>query len=249
MSTFWSFVAEEIENYQGEGRNRIFISGRQVERYREFIDIIMERYREAGRAMASAREPFDRLGNPDAEEPTRAEINAALERIGFLTPALHLEIESFYVFAKVLLDKIANFIQCYFGQGQGCSLNSHHDFKDSHDRYGRQKGLVYPEGFAESLALLYPEVCEYRNKLITHQNNPRMTKGTGYSLSDPEVTFLGFGSLHPKGGDFDYVPMEAKGLQAVLEDIDRYLAQVIELVKTNRSKSKFELKETGQGSN
>ena len=35
-----------------------------------------------------------------------------------LTTRLHLEIESFYLFAKILLDKVAHFVEFYFGPGR-----------------------------------------------------------------------------------------------------------------------------------
>jgi hypothetical protein len=244
MSIFFSFVTRELENYETDDRNRMLFSAAQVERYYEFISIIMERYQRASRAMTSATKPVLESALSDSEELTDVELNVLLEQQRQLAPTLHLEIESFYVFAKILLAKIAHFIQCYFGQGHGCSLRSHHRFRKCHDRYAELKALVYPDGFSGSLSLLQTEICDYGDKLITHQNNPRAMKTTGFSLSDPEVTFLGLGFIDPKENDFSRVPREAKGLVPLLEAIDVYMAQVVELLRMNRDKSCFALTQT-----
>src|SRR5215472_14371638 len=41
---------------------------------------------------------------------------------------LQLEVETFYVFAKIVLDKVANAVEFYFGQGRSASLLSHDRF-------------------------------------------------------------------------------------------------------------------------
>ena len=49
------------------------------------------------------------------------------ERQSQLTTELHLEIETFHLFAKILLDHAARFIERYFGKSRGLSLDSHDD--------------------------------------------------------------------------------------------------------------------------
>ena len=42
-----------------------------------------------------------------------------------MTGQLHLEIESYYLFSKIMLDKIVHALEFYFGQGRKKSLDSH----------------------------------------------------------------------------------------------------------------------------
>jgi hypothetical protein len=53
------------------------------------------------------------------------DIAALMSQSQGLTSDLHLEIESYYVFAKIILDDVARAIEYYFGPHRGLALDSH----------------------------------------------------------------------------------------------------------------------------
>ncbi len=68
------------------------------------------------------KEIFERGKSGDA---FTKEESAFLDQGPVLFNQLHLEIESFDLFAKIFLDKIANFLEFYFESARGLSLDSH----------------------------------------------------------------------------------------------------------------------------
>jgi hypothetical protein len=229
---------EERSNYETRDNNRFALSLAEVSKYRRFLSIILGRYQTASQEVASQ---IKRLTSLASGEATTIE-SAVLVEFEEMNTRLHLEIESFYVFAKILLNKIALFIQYYFGQAHSCSLASHHKFTKCYERYGELQGLVYPEGLSQSLVFLQEKVCNFRDKQISHLQNFRAMKATTFGLSDMGNLRLGVaGYLYPRDGELERLPDVSMSLPELLDAVDTYIEQVIELVKTNRDKTCFTL--------
>src|SRR5689334_1122524 len=97
-----------------------------VLRYAEFVDEIVYRFSaEASRhakdidRWTRKRWLFSRRRSPDYNQSRR----------------VHLEIESFYVFAKILLDRFAQLIQLFFGPARDLSLSSHHKLSNNIEQF------------------------------------------------------------------------------------------------------------------
>jgi hypothetical protein len=84
-----------------------------------------------------------------------------------------LEVESFYLFAKILLDKIARAIEFYFGPQRGLALDSHDDLVRRFQRYGQAKVLEAPLGLLTSAQSLREKVSDFRDQYIAHEKSPR----------------------------------------------------------------------------
>jgi hypothetical protein len=91
---------------------------------------------------------------------------------------LHLEIESFYLFAKILLDKIAHALEFYFGLGRKKSLDSHDGLVKNFAQYAEVKCLTLPSDFMTIAARLKTDVSDYRDYEIAHEKSPRRMSGT-----------------------------------------------------------------------
>jgi len=153
-------------------------------------------------------------------------------------PLVHLEIESFYLFGKIFLDKIALFVQYYFGQARGISLISHNKLTTSHEQYGIAKNLIYPEGFSDSLQFLDQQICNYRDKQISHLQGQRTNKATIFDSSGH--TKIAALQIYPTERD---VQVQSTELSELMNAIDVYVQRVITLIETNRLKTKLTLKE------
>lgn len=155
-----------------------------------------------------------------------------------LTTLLHLEIESFYLFAKILFDKVAKFLEFYFGQARGLSLNSHHDLYKNIENYVSAKDLTpLPKQLIQLIKELQEDMIEYRDKMITHEGSPRTLRGTAFNFST-EVSRICVHKLYPKDQD-DQV--ESKSPIQIMDSINEYLTMIIDYITINRDKTQLEI--------
>ena len=166
---------------------------------------------------------------------------AQFEEQGRLSTLVHLEVESFYIFAKSVLDKLAMFIERYFGLAQGCSLASHDKLRKNYDRYGRAKGLVFPESFGEKVIFLKEHVCDFRDKQIrifgTLEQSSASLFGVHRQVRIAVVPFF------PNERELDREQVESRELSELIGAIDAYMCCVMDLVLLNRERTVFSLKE------
>jgi hypothetical protein len=241
MNVLSEFIDIERHKYEGEDNNLFTFSLGQASGYYEFILIIAERHSKASqRLVSNYKKLMESLPQGDGVGVMTDEQMRLLEQGQQLTTLVHLEIESFYLFAKILLDKIALFLYGYFGQAYGISLASHDKLTKSYEQYRTAKGLVYPDGFAESLEFLKEYICDYRDKQISHLQNPRAIKGTIYDLHDQ--TRIAATQLYPTPDEL-HAQVESKELSDLINAIDKYIQQVIAVIELNRVKTRFSLKE------
>ena len=149
--------------------------------YWEFLKVIHARFVRADQAFYAAvrdmHSSFDRL--------SRDERLAAVEAQEGLEVAHHLEIESFYLFAKILLDKVARFIQFFFGPIRAKPLTSHDDLSKHFGLYVNRYGLVAPPGFADAVEHLKAQIADFRDHFIAHEQSPRTQRGTTWQNTEP----------------------------------------------------------------
>ncbi|MCK6463201.1 MAG: hypothetical protein L6Q29_05300, partial [Candidatus Pacebacteria bacterium] len=208
----------------------------QASRYYEFILIVANRHNEVSQKMILNHTKLMDLtsvnGNGVMSEEQVRIYNDGIH----LTTLVHLEIESFYLFAKTLLDKLALFLQNYFGQARGISLISHDKLTKGYVEYGTAKGLTYPNGFSESLLFLKEHVCDYRDKQISHLQNPRSIKGTLFNASGQ--TRIVNTPLFPNQNELG-MQVESKTLPELLHAIDTHIQLIILTVRENRDKTRY----------
>lgn len=121
-------------------------SWQAVDRYHTFLTIILEREAKDTQDFSDELKAL-RDTPPSPGRHLTDEQQHRLTECRKATDVLHLEIESFYLFAKILLDTVARAIEKYFGQARKCSLDSHHDLVNHFKKYAEQKKLVVPTDF------------------------------------------------------------------------------------------------------
>ena len=82
-----------------------------------------------------------------------------------LSIKVQFEIESFYLFAKIFLDKTARALEFYFGQLNKKPLDSHDDLTKSLQSYAKEKNLVLTSEFLGHIGQLKQDISEYHNFL------------------------------------------------------------------------------------
>ena len=89
---------------------------------------------------------------------------------------------TFYLFAKILLDRIADTFGLVFGVKWRSGGSSYSDLSKRFAALCREKGLeIRPDDLPTSISKLWVAIVDYRNKMIEHLDEPLM-RGT---LSSP----------------------------------------------------------------
>ena len=205
----------------------------QVARYREFLVVIEARQQEASRKFIANLNEL-RVAFPAQAGSMTDNQNHLLEENSALTNLLHLEIESFYVFAKILLDKIARATEFYFGQARSKPLDSHDDLVKNFTSYAKEKSLTTPDGFLNIAKSLKRDISDFRDYEIAHEKSPRSVKGTGFS-PDGSTSMISL-KIFPKEGDHQIC---SQPIVDLLKEVDRFIDVLIELFRANREQTRL----------
>jgi hypothetical protein len=152
---------------------------------------------------------------------------------------VQLEVESFYLFAKILLDKVARALEFYFGPVRSLSLDSHDDLARRVESYAAARDLKAPVELVEAIQRLKTDVSDFRDYRIAHHKAPRTVRGTMWTPSGE--THMRLTQIYPTAKDQD---AQSGSLEELLRDIDSYLRQIVGLIETNRMRTALRLQRT-----
>jgi hypothetical protein len=228
-----AFISGERGQFETQHNNMVAFAFGEIGRYRRFLEVIVGRHEDlAARLVALHKEHMAALQpgtHPMDERETRE-----MEERERLTMEWQLEIESAYLFAKILLDKVARSIEFYFGPVQRCSLDSHDDLVKRIGTYASAIKLNLPQQFVPMAQLLKKDVSDFRDYQIAHEKSPRTIRAMSY---DPAgATRLIMTQLYPTPKDKQRLGRSPLDL---LADIDAYLRQFMALIQTNRERSRL----------
>ena len=238
MTLLSDFVSSERERFADEDNNKFALGFSQISRYHLFISLILKRYEEASRAFFENTNVMQATLLSGTHRLTDAQVKLHEDGVR-LNALVHLEIESYYLFAKICLDKIAHALEFYFGQGRGQSLDSHDQLVKNFAAYAAEKSLALPADLMRIAAALKKDISDYRDYEIAHEKSPRRLSGTVFD-TEGRMQIAGI-SLYPTKADQQ---VESKVLHDLMRDLDTYIALVIELVRSNGKKTKLKRKES-----
>src|SRR5713226_7399573 len=172
-----TFISSERERFETEDNNKFAFSFSQISRYGKFTNVIFGRYRKVSEQFIANAKAKHQSFLPGTHKVSDTQ-SLLLEESAKLSILVHLEIESFYLFAKILLDKIAHSIEFYFGPVRKRPLDSHDDLCKNLPVYAEQKELVLSPDFLKLATELKKDVSDYRDYEIAHEKSPRRIRGT-----------------------------------------------------------------------
>ena len=237
MNSLLDFIVRERERYTDRDNNRFAFSLGQAARYYGFLQIVYSRYVDANVRFIDNSKHMRAALVKQSDGTSGPERHALYVEGRDVAELLHLDYESFYLFGTIFVDRIACFIEGYFGAPRQGRIDKHRSLKNKLIAYADEKRLVLPDGFADSVAFLEDSLAEFRDKVITHDKSWRSMPMTVWT---PEgEARLGKTKLYPTEGDKQ---VEGKEPKELLEAIDRYIEQLVYLIETNRSRTQFRLK-------
>jgi hypothetical protein len=226
-----SLTLPESEHYSEPGRMRFLMAVSQVEHYEQFLRMILRRYEESSAEFQTlAKEGFWDIG-----------------RVRILSRYIQLESESFYNFAKTLLDSTATFVQEYFRPrssdkhlSRGYTLdNRHHYLVDNFEEVSSKLGLSVPEQFLPLAKELKGAISDFRDKHIVHAGNLRMARGIKFRVDGLENPTLHKFDPNPRDGNVAATEVESIALHRLMELLERYFDALFILIANNRGNSAF----------
>jgi hypothetical protein len=226
------FIASERDSLETRDSNLFGLSFGEVLRYRRYLELVLARYLKAGSDFMTNTRLIQSKTLPGTHAMT-PELLQLHEEGARLSDELHMEVESFYLFAKIMLDKAALAVEFYFGKAKGNSLASHHKLEVHLSGYAAEKGLTVPASFAEAVTNCQNRVSEYRDHGIAHEKSPRTIRGTMFSLDGSSIR-MSLNRLYPTEKDMH---LESVPCDELTRELDNYLAQVAAFLETNRGRS------------
>jgi len=231
------FVNTERFRFSSSKANNLFGSAcGAVLRYREYVGIIFRRYQEASEAFRADTAWFHTFAKDQEPRKSRQltpEEFARLQESGRIGVMLHLEIESFYLFTKIMLDRVARLVEFLFGAARRLSMDSHDDLVKSLPDYLRDKGLTtsQPEQLMDTVRLLKERIADHRDYEIAHAKSPRAAWATtwGPAAAGPRIARF---MIYP--GERD-TQKESESLEKLLPLVDDYLRMVMRLISDNHA--------------
>jgi hypothetical protein len=233
MTLLSDFISSERERFADDDNNKFAIGFSHISRYQLFLSVILQRYEEASRSFFENTNAMQATLLPGTHKLIDAQVRLYEDGVR-LNVLVHLEIESYYLFAKIYLDKVAHALEFYFGQGRGQSLDSHDQLVKNFAAYAEEKSLALPADFMCIAAALKKDISDYRDYEIAHEKSPRRLSGTVFD-AEGRMQILGI-SLYPTDTDKQ---VESKVPHDLAKDLDAYIACVIELLETNRANTKL----------
>jgi hypothetical protein len=237
---FDAFVESERYRFTDKDNNVFGLSVYQITRYYEFLAIILERQKQTSAVYARLLRQTMRDASAGSGSATPEELQGLKEQLEYMT-LIQLEVESFYLFAKILLDRTAHFIELFFGPARKLSLDSHDQLTKRIETYCSQKQLALPNGLIEMMRGLKTDVSDHRDYRIAHEKSPRTVRGM--FVSEDGRLSMTYNRVFPTDSDKHFW---TKPLRELFGNIDKYLIQIVAFAEENKDKTRFELKSASQ---
>jgi hypothetical protein len=233
-TAFSEVFCEFVESFPKEYRekstafyNNAIHAATRVRHYFFSLKITLDRYNTSSRQLRAVQIPFSKSLQDDltlAEE--RDEQQIRLDRIkDRLRPVFMLDYESFFLIAKILLDRVANFVEFIFGLTPKLSLDSHNHFVKNISEYSIEKGLEIPESMKTALERMQESISDFSEYDIGQQKSPKAVLSTGFDSEGIARVAINF--INPAEGDSQKQGIDPNDL---FEEIDRYVYAIFKMV-------------------
>jgi hypothetical protein len=224
-----ALVSEGRLYFAAEDNARLVTVLRHVARYYKFLLVIYERYQEASNGLQRGYQQL--IQSSDTGDTSRN-----FYELDHLSMLVQIEIESYYLFAKVLLDKVAHLFEFYFGQGRGLSLDSHDDLAKNLVEYCKVKHISHCDTLVGLVGALKKDVSDFRDYQIAHEKSPRTLHVVGFAnAGDANANAtIHLTRMNPREKDAYKMSKPITGLH---DDIEAYIQMMVGLLRDNREVS------------
>jgi len=151
--------------------------------------------------------------------------------MGDLLDVAHVDLETFYLFAKIVLERAAQYVELYFGSEPKLSIRTHDRLRANFSEFAQRRGLVVPDGFNDTFAHVHDMVFTHQAESAT--NDARVAQ----SPSDLMIAHTD-NTPGPNGTSPGVMRLSLTTGQ-LLNVVDAYLRTVLELIRANPNRAKM----------
>jgi len=214
-------------------------------RYRDYLKRVLVRYEDAnGTYLEVRRRVRQRLPKTPGRHRSSRRVSADMRRLWPLTRDVHLEIESFYVFAKILVDRVADTFALFFlGHLFGGFGSSHVKLKNQLASICQVKN-VRPGKLTKMTRDLQERIVDHRTGVIEHLREPRYSPGS--SIGANGKIRIEMGLVSPTEADHEFDTRTTEPLGDLMAALDDYLDAMAAFLQANRDKSVLASRQEGK---
>jgi hypothetical protein len=178
------------------------------------------------------------IARRDSDDPRFTTLDLdQLNRMTELAREVRIEVESFYLFAKILLDEVARLLQYYFGPVRGLSLASHDRLVRHFTAYCEGLSLQGGATVTTAANTLKTDISDFRDYQVSHNHNLRTMHPVLMSRDGVGARIL-LTQIFQTETDKE---IASKELPHLLATIDDYLTHVLDFIDANHSKTNLKL--------
>lgn len=186
-----------------------------------------KRYKEQLAALFSKMDPAFDGGAITYDE----EMESMDAEMGDLLDVAHLDLETFYLFSKTVLDRVAQYVELYFGSEPKLPVRAHDKLFGNFSEYATRRGIVLPDGFMQSVAHVHEMISTHQSDSAT--NDARVAQS-------PSDLMIAHTDLRPgPNGSANSVTRLSLTTGQLLNTVDGYLRLVLELIRRNPNRARL----------
>lgn len=227
------FIWEHRKRFEVRHNNYFGFSFSDIQRYYSFLELIQEKFPALyDRNCRNAEKSLKIINKLKSSGPISDEHQVLIDEAIKISNEILFQVECFFLFSKILLDKIARSIELYFGPSSKLSLDSHDDLVKFFPKYCVVKDIELSDSFVSISKQLKEQVSDFRDYQIAHNKSPRTIKFP--NLGKPKSASMKLSKLYPNDTDMQFESSETGN---VLNLIEQYIVEVINLLKSNEEKT------------
>ena len=231
------FIDSERAVYEDEHDNLVafalkctFKRYRFARRLRELADPLIEKH---------IHEMSRMIGGGRSGPMSASDLQAFAESTA-RSSEIQMFFETFFMHGSILCDEIAHLLLYFYGEQRGLKMNGHRTLLKNFPAYAKAKSLIHTAELITRAEFLERELCDFRDKQIVHDFNPRKTRSLCFNASTKDIG-LSAGFLYPKPTD-TYVT--SKGWRELSGTLDEYVWSVLDLIRANRTVCRFSARQS-----
>jgi hypothetical protein len=224
-------ISEEVGAFFERQRHQLDDPNRNLGRignlmlYGDFLEIILRRYVVEAETHHKALTAFSATVLPGSH-PLSPEQQGLIATQHAALTVIHLEIETFYLFAKILLDHWSQFLAAWFGEVRGASLHSHDKLVKNVNVFTDRNGLPRIQSeLADGMQSMRQRISDYRDYQICHPWTPDGYRGTIGQIDDPYVQIARMGANPNSETPVTMLPVLQEYLQLWIRYVEENVAR------------------------
>lgn len=236
------FIGCERSRFENKTDNTFSLTFSEISHYLQYLYILSQEYEQISKQfMTISKALQNTFKNQKGSNPMTVEQEELYAKNREITTNLHLKIESFYLFAKILLDKISVSIEFYFGSQRGLSLNSHDDLTKNIERYVIAKGIKLSAGFVDEVKKLKVDISDFRDYQIQHVSPGRRGRLVRATMWDGDgSTSISMTTMYPKEGEESQ--KNSRKISELISELESYIERVLKVIENNRVLTSLKLR-------